>query len=469
MLSGMLAMSDPKTKAAGNNSPGGPDPRKRDHENNAQGDSASDLRQKKGSKRLITDLGQLRDTSAYLQRIGAVPMNFRTAKITETVDGYPSIVGRVSFAHDGEATITGEAEAPTENEQEKIRAEFEASIFPEIVALDAIHEPPPGVDLYHENTFICHDFDGRIALIHQRYVTEGGAKGFAPWTHWSDGHWRKMEPDVLPFFGLPGYQMHSVLFLHEGAKSAKRVKEMVAGDRSVDRFPWLEDMRWGYHVGWIGGVNAVEQSDWPKLAKHGWKKVVIVADNDEKGVKAAAKIARKFRCKVRIIRFDDRFDDGFDLGDAFPDPLYNKSGHYTGPEFRDCERPATQATFLLPPEGRGRPSAILRDEFAAEWAYTIQPPFVIRRDRPDRLLAPEEFNALVGPFSDVKDVSSKLLANLSAQHDRMEYDPGQPSGTLAKDGCILWNAYRGSGIKPLEGDPSMWLSFVPLRMNGREP
>ena len=54
---------------------------------------------------------------------------------------------------------------------------------------------------------------------------------YLPWTFFSDGCWRMMEPDEgLPIYGLDKLVNPRVLgiMVHEGAKPARRAQEIVA-------------------------------------------------------------------------------------------------------------------------------------------------------------------------------------------------------------------------------------------------
>ena len=58
----------------------------------------------------------------------------------------------------------------------------------------------------------------------------GSKKRDLPWTMWSDGKWRCMEPDgLLPCFGLHLLRNnYKPVMLHEGAKTALMVQAMLA-------------------------------------------------------------------------------------------------------------------------------------------------------------------------------------------------------------------------------------------------
>lgn len=408
----------------------------------------------------VSELNEISAVRAYLKRIGAEPINFRTAVVREMVGGYPKVTGRIEFAADGTVTPRDKAKPPTDQEQEAITAAFKLVSFPKLVTLTAIADPPPGVNLSSRNVWVCRDFHDEIAMVLQRYDNKDGTKGFLSWTRWSDGIWRKLEPETLPFFGLTGFREKSTLVLHEGAKAAAHMKRLQSGEECADRFPWFADLEHAQHVGWIGGVHAVDRSDWAKLAAHGWGRVIIVADNEQAGVRAARQIAGHFRADVWILAFDQRFKLRFDLADEWPAEMFDERGQYTGPPMRDFLLPATQATFVVPAEGRGRPAVVLRDEFAAQVAYTVEPERIVLLHNPSRDLRPDQFNTMIAPLSHAKDTAAKVFDRLECQHDRLVYDPGFGAGTLTLDGSRCFNVHEGSGINPLPGDPGPWADYL---------
>ena len=166
---------------------------------------AADQIQRKDGDRigLIASLDDLPAVASYHHRVGATAINFRRAEVREGIEGYQRAVGRISYADDGVITHDGEVEAPTEAEQAAIKLAFERATFPKMQALDALPDAPPGVNPGDRNVFVCHDFDGRIVMLHQRYETNDGGKGYVPWTRWSDGQWRKMEPTACLLYTSP--------------------------------------------------------------------------------------------------------------------------------------------------------------------------------------------------------------------------------------------------------------------------
>lgn len=404
-------------------------------------------------------LDELPAVRAYLNRIGATAIDFRTAVVRENAEGYPRTVGRVTFAPDGKASVTGSASAPNDEEQTAIVSAFGNVQFPKIMTLAALADLPPGVTLSDPLVHVCHDFDGRIAMLQQRYNTRDGGKGYLSWTRWSDGLWRNMEPETLPFFGLPGHERSSTLVIHEGAKGAARIKRMQSGQDEPEGFPWWPELRHAHHVGWLGGVFAIHRSDWPRLAALRWQKVVVVADNEENGFKAAQSVASHFGSNVWILAFDQRFKPGFDLADPWPVDFFSNSGTYVGPPMRDFLLPATQATVVLPAEGRGRPTVVLREEFARLVAYTVEPPRIIFLHNPSRDYRPEQFNTLIAPLSHVKETAPKVFRRAECQHLRMVYRPGFAAGTI-NDRGRCFNVFEGPGIAPIHGNPNPWLEYL---------
>lgn len=414
---------------------------------------------------LVSDLNEVPEVRDYLKRINAEPINFRRAVVREMVDGYPKDVGRVVFDDEGTVTVTGDVEPPTDDEQAAITVAFKSITFPKLKKMLAISDPPPGVRLSDPNVFVCHNLKGEVVMIHERYETKDGGKGFVPWTNWSDGRWRKMEPDTLPFFGLDRRKDQITLFLHEGAKAAARLQRLIDGAESSDQFPWFERLRYGCHIGWLGGTEQTDRSDWEGLAKLGWKHVVLIADNDDGGVGAAAKLAEHFRCRVDVLRFDGLFDDTFDLGDPFPARMWDKHNRYIGPSFDDCLIPGDWATDteLVPTGNRSnsvREVHRLREGFIARNRVVTDTQQVFCADRPARAMSRDAFNDSVRSRSALKDTYGALVSKETARCDAREYAPNHRPGKLVKKGRVLWNAYQPANVKAVAGDTKPWDDYL---------
>lgn len=399
----------------------------------------------------------------FLAKQRAEVRNFRRADITQMVDRYPKPVGTYLFSAKDGLSAKGEAEMPDEATTIAINGALREAALPKPVTMTAIADPPPGVNLSDPKVFICHDLKGEVAMIHQRYDTKDGGKGFIPWTRWSDARWRKMEPEVMPFYGVPGGRDKTTLFIHEGAKAAKRMQRMIAGELPSDEFPWFEHMRYGHHIGWIGGVWALDRSDWEGLAAMGWRTVVIVADNEGAGVEVAAKATRFFRCPTFMLRFGEEYPARFDCGDPTPANLFDERGNYTGPSYQDCLQPYDRATDLVPIIGRNnqpREVPVLRPAFIASHCVATETQQVFNRAWPALAMGKKPFNDSVRPRSDAADTYGLLIQQPQCVCDARTYSPDRPSGQLTERGRMVWNAYAPSGIVLKAGDAGPFLAYL---------
>ena len=411
---------------------------------------------------MIKSISDLPAVAKYLHRIGAEAVNFRKARILQQVNGYPKEVGTIRFdTSNGSIRTTGSAESPTPEEAEAIAAELAAATLPELTTLASIDHLPQGVTLKDGSTLVFHDFEKRICMLQQRIEKDGG-KDYVPWTRWTDGEWRRMEPgDKLPFWGLDAPEGH-ILFLHEGARAAWAVRQMIEGNASAVRFPWVEDMRFGVHIGWIGGTNAVHRSDWAKLAAMGWKNVYIITDNDHKGHNVAPKIAEHFRCPTFSLMLDRSFPLGFDMADPFPESKFTSEGRYIGEPFRNYLRPCTWATDLVPVGDGDRVVPVIREEFAEQWAWIKDHGWFVNLHLTQFKYENEQkFNAGMMPVSDSKNTAILLQKKIGSSQYGLTYDPSTDARVVTSSmGLSQINTYHPSPIQPVEGDYGPWLEFM---------
>jgi hypothetical protein len=103
---------------------------------------------------------------------------------------------------------------------------------------------------------------------------------------------------------------------------------------------------------------------------------------------------------------------------------------------------------------------VLRDEFAAEWAWVELPAVFVNLRYPDRLLLPNDFSRAVKCFSDAKDTATLLVDKLASKVDGLCYRPGE-AAIIAKDGRRLVNTYRAPTlVEDPNGDPAPFLDYM---------
>lgn len=438
----------------------------------------------------ISDLNDIDGVRAYLERIGAEPRSMKSAVIRERDGRYWQDWATIRFDKaTGAVTVKTDDDAlreqiePTEAERALIETGIKGARWPELKPLMRVVNPPKLMrEARPEDVFEFRDPDRRIRMVQVR-VEKNGEKEYLPFTYWSDDRWRMCEPDdPLPLFNADKIKDNTTVFIHEGAKAARAMQEMIDGETPEDRarlaeHPWGRELSGAAHVGWIGGALSPHRTDWETLAKAGVKRVYVVADNDRPGreaIPAISKLLRSYPIVVVAVRFDDKFPPGFDLADDFPETLFAKDAdgepRYTGPSFHDCRSPATWATKYGPTPkvtGKGRPPApklYLRKEFAEEWwmvAGEGKPIFINHHHR-WRLYSEEGFNTAVFPFSDTGRTSDLFKAQAYASHvNAIAYEPGDKEGAITVEGERCVNTWTDTRIRPdLKGDDGPWLEFM---------
>ena len=415
------------------------------------------------------DLSKFPALQAWMTRTGAVALNFRKFAVKKDEGGYPRHVATArikdgAFLFDGDA-----AHAPTEEEKAAIESELKASKFPESIAASRAEAEHHASSLDGDVFFFLdpnEPKDKQVLFVEQR-IHKDGEKIVLPWSFWNDGRWRMMEPDgLLPLWGLNRVKHAYKVFIHEGAAAARFVQALVdKGGAELAAHPWAEDLRDAAHLGWPGGVKRARAVDWEtikKLLKN--KRAILICDNDQGGVDAARTISSILKLPLSFVRFGDGFRTGFDLGDDFAKETKlweEKKGRLTwvGPSFEDCLSPATWATQVHEPEGKGRPSISLRKEFANEWMFSVKPMKFVNR-LTMRSYAQDEFNVLIAPFSDAADVAERLHKWPASAAETMAYEPGKASGLIPTGRGMVINMYRPSDVKPVEGDARPFHEFT---------
>lgn len=398
--------------------------------------------------------------AGYVDRIGATQVNFRKFVVKAPLpNGYQHDVATIRIRGDGTVDCTDSTKAPTEKEAAAIAAETERADWPNSIRVrdaqvDELRQHLGGQPIL----FVFRSQAGdEILFVQERRITPEGKKDL-PWSYWSDGQWRMMEPDGdLPLFGLENLRRLRPIMLHEGAKSAAGAARIAAED---SRHPWAEELKRYVHLGWPGGAPNPHRPDWSPLSQLPQDvRIVVVADNDRVGEDAVPHISKRLHRHLKVIRFGKRFPPSFDLADPFPPDLF-RGARYVGPSFEDCLSPATWATKKLPARSKGRPAHDLTDAFAEEWLYAIKPGVFVHRDNVEWRYSEAEFNSKVAPFSEVEDVARLLRKRLSASADCLVYEPMEPTGPISRDHQRMINVFRPTTVKPAEGNPGPWLEFL---------
>jgi hypothetical protein len=396
--------------------------------------------------------------------------NFRKIALTEpTTDGYrrdrivltfgPAGEFKPWFAEPGKDDIE-----LTEAEAAEIRAAFETISFPKsILASSAQSKRQQAArGVAQEDWFEFWNIErSGIVMVQQRIVDDATQKkSYLPWSYWSDGEWRRMEPDRdgLPLWKPPKRRDRARLMVHEGAKTARFLDALINDPekrKERARHPWIADLASHEHWGWIGGAPNPHRTDWSEITgMQDITEVVIATDHDQLGEAAIAPISRflkSSKAPVWQLRFDDRFIAGFDLADEMPPKLFKKD-RWRGPGMLDLMRTATWATRQLPQT---------RPEFVGQWYLSIKPSTFVHYKNPSRLLDAAEFNGQVRPFSDVKDTADLIGRRPEAVVDGIAYEPGQSAGTVSVDGLLMVNTWRGTRIgRDPKGDQKPFLDFM---------
>jgi hypothetical protein len=409
----------------------------------------------------------------YLERIGAVRKSFRKAVVESydeaTYNGLRRVLATVHIRGSGaDAMIECDKReyAPTESELADITPQLAAIEFPYSTdaTLAAVRDLQDHLDLEDKYfyKFKCRAGDN-YCFVQQR-INPLLRKTDLPWSMWSDGNWRQMEPDgQLPLYGLDRItEADRDIMLHEGAKTAWSVDDLVNNpDRAEElaAHPWGDKLKLYAHVGWPGGATNAARVDWSPLRNlTSDMKVVVSCDKDQVGEEALSFISLMLQRPMMALMYkDDQFPERFDLADDWPNkPEWWKHSEerrrYIGPTFQNCLVPATWATQQIK-DKEGPPSYRIRTEFAKDWfvTKTLAVNLFVHARHPHIQLKEDSFNTFVRPFSHVDNPARLLKRLVSRQCDSLGYMPGARSGIVNVDGENLVNTHQPSTIKAIAG------------------
>lgn len=412
---------------------------------------------------------------AYVDRIGAVEHNFRRYIVREhrgKNEHYYVERTIIKINGDGSIYCSREEHAPTEAEAKAIREAFSKITLPRSVGV-GVPAAQAFADSLRGQAFLFHDRGtGKVRMIQERWVKPDGGKVYLPWTYFSDGKWRRMEPDGdLPFWKpLPNplrKRVSTKKLIHEGAKAAYLMTRLLSegNEEELEAHPWGYFIRQYEHWGMIGGALAPHRADYAELRREKPREVLYACDRDYSGESALQEVSRLCGLPLKGIMYGDSFPEGWDMGDPVPEEYFNRVGKrtvYIGPRIEGLIMPATRATELIPnPSGRGRHVAVLLRSFREEWLHSVQPEVYIHRDWPHEMWTANEFNNKVRPFSDVDDTARLIKQDAAGKGAVLSYKPGRKPGIYGsgEEGRYI-NTHKPTLVEPKRGDVEPFLDFM---------
>lgn len=407
----------------------------------------------------------------YIDRVGAEQLNFRRFMVKEYRSHYYIEKTVIKLFPDGSISCSAKEHSPTKEEAEAIKGYFAANKieWPKAILAPTIARLKPLI-LHPESTLyeLWSRKEEGIIMVQERRPMDTGErnKEYYPWTFFSDGKWRCMEPDGdLPFWKPKKKRGPGIarIMIHEGAKAAKICDELVndpGKKKELEAHPWGKDLAQYEHWGLIGGALAPHRADYSEIFREKPIETIYVADNDYNGKQAPQKVSKCYGRSLKVLYFDDKFGESFDLADPFPPNLF-RNGRYIGPSFFSLLKPATWATQAIPGEGKGRPTLALRDDFKKEWLHSIIPEAFVNVNWPDEVWDASNFNSKVDPFSDSTETSRLLKKDDGSKAHALEYDPAKKKGVYVDGtGGRKINTHVPSDIKEEKGNPKPFLDFM---------
>jgi hypothetical protein len=420
----------------------------------------------------IKDVSEIDVVAQYLKRVGAEIRSMRTAVVREAHGRYWKDIAVIRFKKDGDVDCKSIEHMPTEQEAANIKAGLANVRWPELRPIHELVNPPDMIkNAEQKDVFLFRNTENQIVMVQVRIeVGPESERRYVPWTYWDDDEWRPAEPDgPLPIYNAHRIKESTTVFIHEGGKAARHCQWMVDGAtvdarEALNNHPWGRELVGAVHVGWVGGAMSPSRTDWSMLKREGIKRAYIVADNDEPGRSSVPPISKQIRIPTFMVQFTDEFPKSFDLADEFPDDMFGNldgGSFYIGPSFRDCMHPATWATDLVPPaNGKGRPSAVLRDSFKSMWTYIEEADLFVCRQMPEILRSEAILNKMLAPFSHVKTTTDLIVKAYQGRSTRVCYRPDQDGLLVTSRGSSAINLHVKPSIYPRDGDPTPFIEFM---------
>ena len=402
--------------------------------------------------------------AAYIQRIGAEELNFRRYIIKLHRGPYYVERAIIRITPDRKLVCSNKEFAPTKEELTAIEEELKSAVFPKSIPatnIKGLKDKTLGGALYEFWT--RKGSDPGIVMVQER-LPPGSTGKYRPWSFFSDGKWRCMEPDSKLPFWKPKTKRKGIarIMIHEGAKPAYLVDDLLYNPerkQELEQHPFGEFLRLYEHWGMIGGALAPHRTDYDDMDDA--EEYIYVCDNDWPGKAVLQEVSRHFGRALKGIKFDPRFPASWDLGDEVPKTLFTEEGRYIGPKITQLLEAATWATEMVQSDGPGRPAAILRQSFREEWFHSIKPEVFVHKDFPQEMWSMNEFNSKVMPYSNIDDTARLLKKDAASKSAQLKYAPHLEKGIYTdKAGGRYINTHCGSSITPEKGNASPFLDFM---------
>ena len=416
----------------------------------------------------IKSLNDIPAVASYLKRIGAEPRSLRTAVVRENKGPYWEDIAVIFFEQNGTVKAPDNY-APTEKEKLAIEVDCVSVQWPQIRLLKSVVDLPDEVKkLPPRNVFEFRNLNDEIIMLQTRVDLGEGEKKYVPWTYWDDGQWRKMESEgPLPLWGIDQLKNNTTVFIHEGAKAARAMREMIEGKspemkRKLAAHPWGEELSAAAHIGWIGGALSPSRTDWSMLQKLGVKRAYIVSDNDAPGIAAVPAISFHLRIPTFHVQFTSEWPQGFDLADDFPKIMFKTvegREYYTGPSFRSCLHPATWATDQIP-NPRGKPSIVLRKNFKEMWTYVEEADLFVCTEMPEIIRAENIMNKMLSAFSNTNATSQLIVKAYNGRSAKLCYRPDIKGKIVTDSTTSAINLHTPTHVKSKPGNAEPFIEFM---------
>lgn len=395
--------------------------------------------------------------AAYIDRIGAEQLNFRRFMIKDFKGKYYIERCLIRISDDLEIECSDEKYEPRPDEAKVITEALRKVDFPKPTTIRDADELTPLLNGYH---YEFYDEQGFIIMVQERINLPDGSKAYIPWSFWDDGEWRSMEPDGGLPFHKPKKKSKPRIMVHEGAKPAFAMQQLVNDPEKLALHPWGKYLAQFDHWGIIGGALAPHRARYEELIKAKPLEVVYVCDNDWPGKNVLPAFSKNYGGQLKGIYFDERWPPSWDMADDMPEKGFYNGKRYVGPQMQELLTPATWATDVIP-VGKSGKAYVARKNFKEDWIHSIEPEVFIHRSWPHKMLMADAFNSRVRPFSHVPDTAALLREDDVSKGLILKYDPSNKPGifTNPTEGRFI-NTYSLPAILPEKGDVKPFLSFI---------